>query len=315
MKKIKENTDLMQKIEYFFPIIVLLAICAIFSVLTGGKFTSFRNLNLIITQALVIGTVATGAVLIFSSGNMNIAMGGATAIASIIGGNMYLKTGSPAAMMLGCIIGGIIIMGLCCILSKVFKVPIVIITIILMTLFTSLQELLVGRNNLKLDYMSMKALSDANIPLMICIVFFLICFILFEFTSFGRNLKFIGENKACARQTGMNEMRIVSIAFLVSGIGIGFGAFSTLVRAATVTQTTCASLNMDVMLAIVLAGTPLTGGSRSKIFSGILGAVMITALNSGLLMVGVDSIYIQAVRGVFFVIMIALSEKKSELLS
>lgn len=314
MKKLQTNTNVLQKIDYFLPIIVTVAMAIIFSILTGGRFCTAKNFDLMINQALAIGTVATGAVLIFSSGNMNIAMGGATAIASIAGGFVFLHTNSVAAMMLGCIAAGLLFMILCCILSIVFKVSIVVITIVFMTLLSALQEWLVGKNALSVGYEAMKPLADAKIPLILCVGFFIVCLILFEYTAFGRSLKFIGENKDCARQTGMSETLMVVLAFLIAGVGIGFGGFSTLVRASTVTKTTASSMNMDIMLAIVLAGTPIMGGAKSKVFSGILGALMITMINSGLLMVGVDALYIQAVRGVFFIVMVALSEKKSELL-
>ena len=55
------------------PIILLLIIIA-FSIATDGRFSSSRNITMIIQQALTVETVATGAVFICSTGNGNISM-------------------------------------------------------------------------------------------------------------------------------------------------------------------------------------------------------------------------------------------------
>jgi len=300
--------------NYYLPIILLFVLTLFFGVTTGGKFLQLQNLQMILNQALVVGIVATGAVLIYSSGNMNIAMGGSTAITCIIAVNVYLSTGSMLLMFLTSVVVGIAFMGMFCVLSEVFKLSIVVITVLFMTMLISLQEWIVGGKTLKVSYESLKGLQQMNVPILIFIIYFVICFILFECTKLGRTLKFIGENKDCARQTGIKESAAVTIAFLVSGLGVGLGAFSIIVRASSVGGSTAGGLNMEVVLAIVLAGTPMTGGNKSKIFSGIVGAVMVTMLNNGLLQLGVSSIYIQAIRGVFFVIMVMMSGKRPEVL-
>ena len=55
-----------------------------FSIATDGRFSSSRNITMIIQQALTVATVATGAVFIFSTGNVNISMGAATALVATI---------------------------------------------------------------------------------------------------------------------------------------------------------------------------------------------------------------------------------------
>ena len=53
------------------PVILVLLI-VVFSIITGGRFSKARNLSIVLQQALIVGTVATGAVFIFSTGNVNI---------------------------------------------------------------------------------------------------------------------------------------------------------------------------------------------------------------------------------------------------
>lgn len=310
--RIKENKGL----NYLSPFFIMLLVVLVFAIWSGGKFVTPRNLQLVLNQSLSVALVATGAVIIFSSSRMSAAMGGSTAMACIIGAYIFLATDSAVAMILGCIAGGILIMMIAIGLSKLLHMDVMILSIIFMTLLTAVQEwMLEGGKNLSLEYAVMKELQDMNLPIIVCAVFLVIGIIIFEFSGFGRKLKLIGSNENCSRQTGINTQRMLAWAFMIAGIGVGLGAAVILMRSATVSTTTANSLNMDVMLAVVLGGTPIRGGTNSKIFSGIWGAMTVAILTNGLSMVGIDSVWIQAIRGIFFIVVIVLSEKRSETLS
>lgn len=310
LRKISDNRIL----SFLAPVLLLALICVIFAVMTGGRFIMPVNLKMIMNSALPLAIVATGGVLIYASGNMNIAMGGSTAIACIVGGAVYNATASIPLMLLACVSAGVAIMAICLILNQIFRLGIIVITIIMMTILSSLQEWLVGGQPISLPYSEMNAVAKMQLPLVLGIVFFLLCLFIFDFTKMGRTLKFIGENTVCARQTGINAGKILTFAFLVSGVAIGLGAFATNVAYPSISKETCITLNMNVILAIVVAGTPMNGGTKSKIYSGVVGAILIEVLNNGLLMVGVDSIYIQAIKGVLFLMIVFLSAKRPNVL-
>ena len=65
------------------------------------------------------------------------------------------------------------------------------------------------------------------------------------------------------------------------------------------------------MMAIVLGGFPMAGGDRAKISSAIIGALTVTGLTNGLGMWGLDPTLISGVKGVLFVIIVALSYDRS----
>lgn len=319
-KSVKTVADKLRKIQdnrivsYLSPIIVTIIISLVFSSLTKGRFLKPANLTNILNSALPLAIIATGGVLIYASGNMNIAMGGSTAIACIIGGWMYQATESVPVMLLACVLTGVVIMALCLVLNQIFRLGIIVITIIMMTMLSSLQEWMVGGKTISLPYMAMDAVAQSQLPLILGIAFFVLCVFLFDFTKLGRTFKFLGENATCARQTGINATKMLTVAFLISGVAIGLGAFATNVAYTSISKETCVSVNMDVILAIVVAGTPMNGGTKSKVYSGLIGALLIEVLNSGLLMVRVDSIYIQAIKGVLFLLIVFLSSKRPKVL-
>ncbi|PWM58681.1 MAG: ABC transporter permease [Subdoligranulum variabile] len=293
------------------PVILVLLVIA-FSLATGGRFSNVRNLTMILEQALVVGTVATGAVFIFATGNVNISMGATTALVATIAAKAYIATGSVPAMFVVALISGVLIMALTALLSTWLNVRVLYVTVVMMTLLASIQMSVLGSSNIQLPYDMTSGMGDANVPLILFLIFFAFATVLFHFTALGRKLRYIGINDICAELTGFKKSRYLLIAFLVAGIGVGLGALSTIVRNGTITTDTCSTLNMDCMLAIVLGGMSCFGGSRSNTYSAIVGAVIVTVLNNGLLMLGVSNTILQAVRGVVFIILVCASQKRPQ---
>lgn len=306
--KVKENRWTSRLLS---PLILVILI-AFFSVATGGRFSNTRNLSMVLEQALVVGTVATGAVFIFATGNVNISMGASTALIATIAAKIYMATESVPLMFVSALIAGVIVLGLTALLSTWLNVRVLYITVVMMTLLSSIQMSVLGSATIQLPYAMTSALSDANVPLILFVLFFLFCTVLFHFTSLGRKLRYLGINDLCAELTGFKLSRYLLIAFLVAGLGVGFGAVSTIIRNGSITTDTCSTLNMDCMLAIVLGGMSCFGGSRSNTYSAIVGAIIVTVLNNGLLMIGVSSTVLQAIRGVVFIILVCASQTRPQ---
>ena len=64
----------------------------------------------------------------------------------------------------------------------------------------------------------------------------------------------------------------------------------------------------------MIGGMSCFGGSRSNTYAAIVGAVIVTVLNNGLLMIGVPSTLIQGVRGIVFLLLVLAGSKRSQLL-
>lgn len=288
---------------------ILVLVALFFTIATGGRFAAPRNLQLMLDQALIVATVATGAVFIFATGNVNISMGAATALIATIAAKVYVATESIPLMFVVAIGAGALVLAITALLSTALKVRVLYITVVMMTLLSSLQKGILGSSTVSLPYAVYSGMKNAGLPYIIFGVFFIVCLILFHFTGFGRKLRYIGINETCAELTGFKS-RYLFWGFVVAGVGVGLGAILTIIRAGSISTDTASSLNMDCMLAIVLGGMSAFGGSRSYTWSAILGAVLVTVLNTGLQMLGVDSTIIQAIRGVIFILLLVLSQKR-----
>lgn len=311
----KEKLKQLNEQQFFIrlvPIFLLVVMAIGFNIATDGKFGDVRNLKLIITQAVIIGTVATGAVFIFGTGNVSIALGATTAMTAAIMSKAYLATESVPVMILTAIVVATLIMVVTAVLSTVLRVSVMFVSIVVMVLFQAILQTILGAGTLTLPYEMTASLTNANFHYIAFAAYFILCALLFHYTAIGRSIKFLGSNKICAEQSGIFLNKYLMIAFAVSGVGIGLAAIMTGIRTGTIGVGTASSLNMDVVLAIVLGGMSVFGGTRSYIYAGALGAITVTLLNNGLLMVGISPTILQLVRGIFFLTFIFAGQKRPD---
>ena len=106
------------------------------------------------------------------------------------------------------------------------------------------------------------------------------------------------------------------IAFIMSGIGVGLGACLSIVYAPTLTRNTASSVGMDVIIAIVFGGMPVSGGARSKIYAAVIGAFSMTLLSQIMVMFNLNSGIGQMVKAAIFILVVflATSDQRGKML-
>lgn len=290
------------------PVGLLLILMVVFQALTKGRFISPVTLKIIVEQALVVATISTGAAFIFASGNVNLAMGATTVLTATLAGMAYNATGSLVVMILVAVGLGVALMSVSALLSTALGVRVMYVTIVMMSLFSAMQQSILGGSTVSIPYALIQMLTSSGFMYIAFLIYFIACVVLFHFTDIGRSLRFIGTNNECAAQTGISKSKYLLLAFVIAGVGCGIGALLAIVRGGSIGTNTLTSLNMDCMLALVLGGMSVFGGSKSYVYSGMIGALTVVVLNQGFLMIGVDSTFIQAIRGIAFLALVTTSQ-------
>ena len=296
-----------------FPLTMLVVLFFLFVALTGGKFLSATVIKGIFNQSLIIGTLATGVAFIYTTGNVDFSVGSVMGLACVIGALVYQSTGSMLLLIIVTIICGILLMMVNCTMGVTFHIMPAMVAIVAQSIYSALCQTLVGASPLKVDFKTCQAL-EGNLRYVLFGAYFIACLILYHRTEIGRKLRFIGGNENCAVQTGINKSKTLYLAFLFAGIGVGIaGVFQTL-RTANVAQNVGNGMGMNVMLATVLGGMSIFGGTKSNCYAGLIGAITVTILDKGLLMMGVSSTMIQGVRGVIFLLLVFLNSERPKTL-
>ena len=307
----KDKLNIIRDNRYFlmlFPIVMLAVMILIFGVATAGRFFKLSVMKGILSQAIIIGTCATGVAFIYS-------IGAVLGLAATLGVKAYNVTQSVVVMILATVAVALGLMAFNCTMSVVCNIKTITVAIVVTQIYGAISTLLIGGSGkIDLDMSVAAMLEDGGFRYVAFFGYFIFCVVLYHFTRVGRELRFLGGNENCAAQTGISNSRATYISFLMTGVGVGLAAVFSVIDVSAVSVETGSGLGMDVMLATVLGGMSIFGGSRSNAYAGLLGALTVAALNKGLLMVGVSSAFIQGIRGVIFLLLVWMNSERQNLL-
>jgi ribose transport system permease protein len=266
------------------------------------------HIQTIINQVAIIAVLSTGAVFIFSLGSFDISLGVAVGVAACFGILVY-NAGAGVWGMFGICIGiGVVAGTINATLSSVFKMPVFIMTIAMMSVLTAVMQILMsGMTTIRIESDIIGPIRDLNnvwLRLGFMAVFFAICVVLFNYTKVGKRNKILGSNPRVAALTGISIARQTIITFLISGMGVGIASFIMIGRAQSISSDTGSSFGIDVMMAIVFGGMPLSGGAYSKIGAGLVGSISMVLLSQILTILGASAGMSQIYRAVLFLIIV-----------
>ena len=241
-----------QRLIDILPVVALSALFAILVVTVQSKgYRLDMYLKIVFNEGVVLAVVATGAVFIYTLGSFDISLGASTLFSATLGVMTYNATTTVAMMS--------------------------VLSAIAAQIITTNGGAVGG---ISIPSALVKPLDNMGFKIAVLAVFWLICFFVFDFTKIGRRQKFLGGNPVCAQLTGIQVNKYAIIAFVMAGIGVGLGAFLTLVYTPSVTATTAGSIGMNIVVAIVFGGMPISGGPRSRIYSALVGGFSYILLNN-----------------------------------
>jgi len=151
----------------------------------------------------------------------------------------------------------------------------------------------------------------------VLIAYVTLCWFVFTLLPVGRQSKFIGGNPVCANLSGISARKMAVVAAMISAVGVGLGAFLTIVYAPTLNKDVASSIGMDVIIAIVFGGMPVSGGPRSRITAAVVGAFSMGFLTQIMTMLNLGSGFGQMIKAAIFlaVVFIAMGDQRGKLLT
>lgn len=275
-----------QLVITLLPAVALAILFGVFCVMVESKgFRLDIYMKKILNESVVLAVIATGAIFIYSLGSFDISLGASTLFSATLGVMAYNATESFAVMIL--VIFGVAIgcSLLSSVLASVFHIPVFVTTVAMMSVLTAVASQIISVNGGALGGISIpsslvKPLDNITFKLSMVAAYAALCIFVFNFTKTGRRLKFLGGNPVCAKLSGIPMNKYAIVAFVMAGIGVGLGAFLTLVYTPSVTATTAGGIGMNVIVAIVFGGMPISGGPRSRIYSALIGGFSFILLNN-----------------------------------
>jgi ribose/xylose/arabinose/galactoside ABC-type transport system permease subunit len=276
-------------------IALILLIGTITHVTGGGKFFTIRNIDALVVQISVVTIIACAMTLVMVAGAIDISVPGIVVLSGVIAGLLIVQ-GIPMwlsfalATLTGVLVG----------LINSFLVIVVGIT----SLIATIGSLYVtqGVANLLTNGLPIVGLplsfpevgsgyvGGVPIPLPIMIGVVVVFVAIQKFTRFGRYTVATGSNPQAAFLNGVNIRRTLTICFVLSGAAAGWGGVMYASRIGNPAPVVDNDLLFQIIVAIVIGGTGLTGGQGS-VLGTFFGAVLIGVVNQSLNLLGVSTFW------------------------
>ncbi len=142
--------------------------------------------------------------------------------------------------------------------------------------------------------------------LYIVAVVFAVAWILTRKTAIGMFIESVGINSRSSYFSGIDEKKIKLLAYAFCGFCAGVAGLIVSSNIKTSDAYNIGLTNeLDAILAVVIGGTLMTGG-RFSLLASIVGALVIQAIGTSMLSIGVPAYALQAIKGVVVVLVIFL---------
>lgn len=307
-------TVLKKRFSVIAPFLGLVFVLAVLGIATSGQLFEFTNFNRILDQCYTIVILSVGCSFIYAHGGFDLSVGAVYGLSQVVAGYIVISTGGawialPICILLslvcGMVTGGVTVK---------LALPAFISSLCMQFLCRGIITATTTSNLVLPAGMSSSAnlANNWTLKIVVLVLALVVAYILMHHTVFGKNNRAVGENPVAAQQSGINVNRTRLIAYLINAIFVGIAAFFAMCRTGTVAILAGNGYELDVIVAIVLGGMSLNGGINSSVRAPIIGALITTILANGLVMIGVSYIFIDAVSGVIFLAVIAVSYKRAK---
>ncbi len=286
------------------PLFGFAGILIVFSLLTRGRILTPENLSLMLSQVYVLMISAMGVFMIMTVGALDFSQGSIIGLASIIFcwvSNYSIVLGVVAAALAGAAMGAF--NGF---FHVKFKIASFIVTICTMYFFRGLCKYITTNGPVP-AITTVLILNETWFKLLLTGIMLFLGFMVWHFTRVGCDLRAIGAGETAARFSGSRPDLLKFLVFMVSGAITGFASFINVIKVGSITGTAGSQLETQILIALVLGGMPISGGAKARFSNIIIGTLTYCVLDMCLPMVFPIPATQQLVKGVVFLIVVALT--------
>jgi methyl-galactoside transport system permease protein len=133
--------------------------------------------------------------------------------------------------------------------------------------------------------------------------------VLWNKTTFGKNMYAVGGNPEAANVSGVNVTRTTILVYVLAGVMYGLGGYLEAARIGSANNGTGFGYELDAIAACVVGGISFSGGI-GKVSGAVAGVLMFTIISYGMTFIGLDQYYQYIIKGIIIVVAVSLDAKK-----
>lgn len=299
----------------FLPLIIAYLVIIVFFSLTTEHFFAWKNFLNIFLYTANIGILGCTMTLILVSGNIDLSIGSVIALDGIILASI-LDKGLPLWVAIVACLGVSLLTGAynAVMITKI-KVPAFIATLAGMQIFRGACYLITDGKSIVISNEIIKALGRGysfGIPnaVIIMLIVVVIFSLIAKYTVFGRRVYVTGGNGQVAHLSGISVDKTVTGVYLLNGLVCGIATLIYCSQLGSAMPTNATGIEFDVITAAVLGGTSMSGG-KGTVVGALIGALLISTLNNGMVMMNVQTYWQDVIGGIVLVVAVIFDIMKN----
>ena len=316
---------------------IALALLLIFFSLRAPNFTEFGSIILMIKHASIYGLLALGMTMVIITGGIDLSTGAVVGLAGMIAGGLLIEgirlpwmtaTIYPNVPLILLIVFALaVIIGLCSgLLIARLRVPAFIATLGIMYICRGTAMLRSGgatfpnlfgdsvKGNLGFDLIGSGSIPGIGIhySIIIFLVMAVIAIFIMKKTPLGNQIYAVGGNERAAQLSGIKIVKVKVFVYVFSALLAAMSGIIMTSQLRAAHPATGESWEMNAIASVVLGGTSMSGGVGS-IGGTIIGVLVITVLNDGMIMMGVSSFWQMVIKGVVIIAAVVIDLLQKDL--
>lgn len=318
----KKTGTLLDNAVIYGGYIAVIVTAVVFAACTT-KFLSVENIINIFAQSSVLGVVACGMTVILIGGGTHVIKGGidlslasnmafGAAVAAVVtqgGGNLWIAflTGMAISVLIGLINAAAV--------TKLQVTPL-LVTLSMMYILDGLTIAITKNSVVSIQTGFLNTIANESflgIPVMVWI-FILVAAVLYfvcNKTRYGNRLYATGGNPTAARTAGINVTKMVMSTYIIAGMTAAISGVLVNARLSGSVPGTAGTMFLDIML-IAYMSAIFSKRAIPNILGAVISAVFVGMLSNGFTLMGVQSYYVYAIKGLLILLSVSLTSFRTK---
>ena len=269
--------------ERFGIIIIFLLVAGIFAIIEP-RVLELTQLVSVLNRSSWVAVAAIGMTFAICSGGFDLSVGSIMSLSGCIMAKMIIENGVPTGFAILATIG----IAVCCgllngLLITKMKIQPFVATLSTMLVFSGVTQTYTGNIGTFLSTeqyeQGLSLLGRGEIlgiptKIFLVVLMFALAYAVYRNTRFGVKVRAIGSNDLAARTSGINADGVLIIVYLLTAVTAAMAAvlFTSTIQSAS--PRAGSGFELDVITAVVLGGTALSGG-KGNLFGTFIGAFLV----------------------------------------
>lgn len=301
LSKILKNSEFS---SYSGIILVIVVVC-IFMTFRSSNFMTTNNILNILRQISVYGILACGMAFAMMTGGIDLTVGATAGVSGAIAALMITNGTNMVLAIVVSLLSGAVMGWLAGITIAHTGIPPFIMTLGLQITFRGVCYLVcegkpIGNLPEGFTFLGLGNLFGIPVPIYFMILTFIIVGIILSKTSFGRSVYAVGGNYQAAYHSGINAKRVLTFAYIISGICAALAGVILTARNASAQPTAGNTFETEAIAACAMGGVSFSGG-KGAVPGIFFGALLMGIINNAMNLMYISSYWQQVVKGIIII--------------